>query len=57
MANWLLFSAGLVAAFYSRVAKISRCLSAHVQYGRSGTAVRTNLLQEYQKKRVGQVII
>jgi len=40
-ANWLLFSAGLVAAFRSRFAKISRCPSARVPHGQGGTAVGT----------------
>ncbi|MAD86517.1 MAG: hypothetical protein CL912_26455 [Deltaproteobacteria bacterium] len=38
-ANWLLFSGVLVAAFRSRLAKISRRPSARVPHGQGGMAV------------------
>jgi hypothetical protein len=40
-ANWLLFSAGLVAAFGGQLARISCCPSACVPHGQGGTAIGT----------------
>jgi hypothetical protein len=53
-ANWLLFSAGWVAAFRSRLAKISRCPSTRVPDSQGGTAMGP---LANPKRRVGQVII
>jgi hypothetical protein len=51
-ANWLLFSAGLIAAFCSRLVKISHRSTTHVPGSQGGATIQTladRPLQEHQK--------